>query len=406
MDSQKPRNRGLVIAEGILGNFTLGFLFIWTVMRKPLLVLFPTWTEGMLSIIFGLHNLFICIGILLAGKLTRRFSGRLVFTVYAIMASAGLAGFALLPEDNPEFAYAMAFTLFCIVAATGMGMGIGTVQSHTIPWFPESSGRASGLLYMSLGLSSVILTLISNVILPVLGVKFTMLVFGSMILIISLIILADRRSMCLPPVSVGADDGAHLTGVTTKEMLKNPLFWVFLLWNIGTRTAGLIMLDHVAGLSMAYGGIAIVGMLISPCNGLGCITLGTMLDKLGTKKVTLIASLLMLSAGIILISGHFAGSFAIILVGILLTGYAYGGCNSTMPAIIKTTFGAKYYTENFAFSNIAIGIAAFIESASGHVLDSTGYIGVMILITGMALPSVLCALCLNLPFFKDHGLVR
>ena len=60
------RNKGLVIAEGVAGNFTLGFLFIWTVLRKPLLELFPTWTEGMLSIIFGLHNLFICLGILMA----------------------------------------------------------------------------------------------------------------------------------------------------------------------------------------------------------------------------------------------------------------------------------------------------------------------------------------------------
>ena len=53
------RNRSLIIIEGLFANFTLGFMFIWTVMRKPLLLLFPTWTEGMLSLIFGLHNLFI-----------------------------------------------------------------------------------------------------------------------------------------------------------------------------------------------------------------------------------------------------------------------------------------------------------------------------------------------------------
>ena len=209
--------------------------------------------------------------------------------------------------------------------------------------------------------------------------------------------------MCLPPVEVAAEDGAHLTGDSPKEMLKNPAFWMFLLWNIGTRTAGLIMLDHVAGLSMAYGGIAIVGMLISPCNGLGCITLGTMLDKIGTKKVMLITSLLMLVAGIILLCGHYSASFPVILVGILLTGYAYGGSNSTFPAIIKTTFGAKYYTENFGLCNIAIGIAAFIESTSGHVLDSAGYIGVMTMMTGIALPSVICSILVSFYLHRKKG---
>ena len=385
------RNKGLVIAEGVAGNFTLGFLFIWTVLRKPLLELFPTWTEGMLSIIFGLHNLFICLGILMAGRLAKRFSGRFVFKIYAVMASAGLAGFALLPEDNPELAYAMAFTLFCIVAATGMGMGIGTVQSHTIPWFPQSSGKISGLLYMVLGLSSVILTFITNMILPVIGVKFSFLTYGCIIFVISLIILMDKESIKLPPENEVSDEAGDLAGVTTKEMLKTPTFWILLLWNIGCRSAGLIMLDHVAGLSVAYGGLTIVGMLISPCNGLGCITMGTILDKVGTKKVTAITSLLMLFAGIILLLGHNTLSFPIILAGILLTGYAYGSCNSTLPAMIKMVFGSKHYTENFAMSNIAIGIAAFIESASGHVLDSTGYVGVMTMIVICAIPSVICS---------------
>ncbi|MBE6014211.1 MAG: OFA family MFS transporter [Lachnospiraceae bacterium] len=385
------RNKGLIIAEGIAANFLLGFLFIWTVMRKPLLELFPTWTDGMLSIIFGLHNLFICLGILIAGRLAKRFSGRIMYTAFAIMGFVGLGGFALLPENNPGLAYAMAFILFCLVAATGFGFGIGTVQSHTIPWFPESSGKVSGLLYMALGLSSVILSIISGAILPVLGVKLTMLVFGSMVLIISVIILMDKESICLPPTEVAADDGAVLTGITTKEMLRSPLFWTLLIWNIGTRTAGLIMLDHVAGLSIAYGGITIVGMLVSPCNGLGCITMGTILDKIGTKKVMIITALTMLLATGILISGHFAYSFPVILVGILLSGYAYGSCNSTLPAMIKTSFGAKFYTENFAMSNIAIGIAAFIESASGHVLESYGYQGVMAMMMCITLPSVVCA---------------
>ena len=45
------QNLKLVAVEGIVANLLLGTLFVWTVLRAPLLELFPTWTEGMLSVI-------------------------------------------------------------------------------------------------------------------------------------------------------------------------------------------------------------------------------------------------------------------------------------------------------------------------------------------------------------------
>ena len=393
MNSQ--RDRRLIIIEGLFANFTLGFMFIWTVMRKPLLLLFPTWTEGMLSLIFGLHNLFICLGILIGGRLCAKFGGRVMFRLFSIMTFIGFGGFALLPESNPELAYVIAFILFCIVAATGTGFGICSVQSHTIPWFPEKSGMISGILYMALGLSSVILTLLSGLILPAFGAKITMFIFGAIIFVIATVILFDKNAITLPQSNL-ANDNSKLeeTGLKPKEMLKSPVFWLLLLWNVGVRTSGLIMLDHVAGLSVFYGGITVVGMLISPFNALGCVTLGTSLDKLGIKKITVSISTSMLIACGFLVSGHFMNCYPVILIGILFAGFSYGGCNSTFPATIKNSFGARYYTENFGFANLAIGIAAFIESASGSVLDGANgnYLSIMIMMAIITVPSLIAGI--------------
>lgn len=401
--SNKPRNLKLVMAEGIIANFVLGFLFIWTVMRNPFLKMFPTWTEGMLSLIFGLHNLFICIGIIAGGKLAVKYSGRFVFKLFVILSVIGLCGFAFLPESNPSVAYAMAFILFCPFAATGMGFGLSAVQSHTIPWFPKRSGMISGLCYMMLGLSSVILSFISGFILPVLGPKMSMCVFGLIVLVVGVLILLDKNSITLPPMEEKNGTSEELTGFTPKEMLKNPMFWFFLIWNLGTRTSGLIMLDHVASLSVAYGGITIVGMLISPCNGLGCISLGTSLDKIGTKKVMFLTSLIMLLGGGLLVTGHFMNCFPVILVGILLVGFAYGGSNSTYPASIQNHFGAKHYRENFGLANLSIGIASLIESFSGNILDSFGgnYLSIMVMMISVTVPSLICAVC-NFFYRKKH----
>ena len=146
------RGRLAVIAlEGIAANLLHGSLFIWSVLRDPLLELFPQWTEGMLSVIFGFHNLFTCSGILLGGLLSSRISSRRIFLLLGVLMFLGLGGFSLLPVNQPGLSYVMAFFFFCFFAALGAGLGISSVQSTTIPWFPRHSGLISGALYMALG---------------------------------------------------------------------------------------------------------------------------------------------------------------------------------------------------------------------------------------------------------------
>ena len=108
------RGRLAVIAlEGIAANLLHGSLFIWSVLRDPLLELFPQWTEGMLSVIFGFHNLFTCSGILLGGLLSSRISSRRIFLLLGVLMFLGLGGFSLLPVNQPGLSYVMAFFFFC-----------------------------------------------------------------------------------------------------------------------------------------------------------------------------------------------------------------------------------------------------------------------------------------------------
>ncbi|MBR4231911.1 MAG: MFS transporter, partial [Oscillospiraceae bacterium] len=209
--SNKKRNLVLVVIEGLFANLLFGSLFVWTMLRNPLLELFPTWNEGMLSVIFGIHNLFICVGIMLGGLLCRKLPTRKVFCIFLTLAVIGLAGFALLPVAKPTLAYWMAFTLFCIFAAFGVGIGINVTQSTTIPWFPKNSGAISGALYMALGVSSVIMAAIAQRIMPVIGVKYILPVFAGLILIVGVLILCDRKSITAPVKE--AATGKELEGI-------------------------------------------------------------------------------------------------------------------------------------------------------------------------------------------------
>lgn len=388
--NQSDRNLKLVAAEGIFANLLLGTLFVWSVLRNPLLELFPSWTEGMLSVIFGIHNLFTCAGILLGGRLCARIPARKVFCLFTILVCVGLSGFALLPVSRPMLSYAMAFVLFCCFAAVGIGVGISVVQSTTIPWFPKNSGTISGALYMALGVSSVFLAAIAQKLLPVVGVKLVMPVFAGIVLLVSLGILADKCSITAPETAsapsrdglakAGADDGLR-----PREMLRTAAFWILALWNICLRTAGLILLDHAASMAAAFGGLALTAMLIAPANGLGSISVGAAMDRLGAKRIMRYDALFMILAGSLLVLGVWTRVYTLIFLGLVLGGFSYGGSSSTYAAAVKNRFGSRYYSQNFAVSNLAMGCAALLESTSGTVLDvSGGYSMVMVMVLGLA----------------------
>ena len=382
-----------IAAEGIVANLLLGTLFIWSVMRNPLLELFPQWSEGMLSIVFGFHNLFTSAGILLGGFLASRISSRRIFLLLGILVFLGLGGFTLLPVDRPGLSYAMVIVLFWLFAAVGIGLGISAVQSTTIPWFPRHSGLISGALYMALGVSSVLLAALAEVLLPAFGVQTTMLVFGAIVLIVVLLILLDRRSI-LPPRADAGEARAPLIGFAPGEMLRSPVFWLLILWNISLRSAGLTLLDHAASMSVAFGGTAIVAMLISPANGLGSLTIGMTMDKVGTRVILRFAAGLMLAAGALLLLGDRMDCYPLLLAGLLLGGLAYGGSSSSYSASVKNIFGPKHYAKNFGISNIAMGCAALIESASGFLVDAGGgsYTAVLWMVLLLSLPAIACSL--------------
>ena len=382
-----------IAAEGIVANLLLGTLFIWSVMRNPLLELFPQWSEGMLSIVFGFHNLFTSAGILLGGFLASRISSRRIFLLLGILVFLGLGGFTLLPVDRPGLSYAMVIVLFWLFAAVGIGLGISAVQSTTIPWFPRHSGLISGALYMALGVSSVLLAALAEVLLPAFGVQTTMLVFGAIVLIVVLLILLDRRSI-LPPRADAGEARAPLTGFAPGEMLRSPVFWLLILWNISLRSAGLTLLDHAASMSVAFGGTAIVAMLISPANGLGSLTIGMTMDKVGTRVILRFAAGLMLAAGALLLLGDRMDCYPLLLAGLLLGGLAYGGSSSSYSASVKNIFGPKHYAKNFGISNIAMGCAALIESVSGFLVDAGGgsYTAVLWMVLLLSLPAIACSL--------------
>lgn len=390
------KKRWPVALEGIIANLLLGALFTWSVYRSPLLVLFPTWTEGMLSAAFGIHNIFTCLGIMFGGKLSGRFSKRKLFFAFACMELIGLGGIAFLPVSMPSLSFVLIVVLFTVIAAFGIGMGINVVQSATLPWFPDRTGLMSGGLYMALGLSSFLLAALSRTTLPILGTKLSFASIGLLIFVVSLLILADRRALLSPkaPEEAAADVPLEGEGMGPRQMLRSPSFWLLFIWNGCMRGAGFILLDHAANIAVAFAASALIGMLISPANGFGSLSLGALLDRLGLKRNMLVVCLLITASALLLILGGRYGVTIAIILGLVLGGMAYGGSSSTYAAAIKLVYGQKHFSANFGFSNFSLAFGAVISTCSGYVLDLSGgsYNSIFLMIAGLLVPIVACSI--------------
>ena len=103
------------IAAGIICAFASGLLFTWSYWRAPLNELFPSWTTSDLSAIFSFHNTVVCVAMIVAGWLSKKLHVRVRMIIGAVLTVAGLGLYPLLPLDDPDAAYRMAFVLFSVV---------------------------------------------------------------------------------------------------------------------------------------------------------------------------------------------------------------------------------------------------------------------------------------------------
>ena len=157
------------------------------------------------------------------------------------------------------------------------------------------------------------------------------------------------------------------------EMLKTSRFWIFFLWAIALNSAGLMVINSAANISLAFGGSAILGMVVSLFNGAGRIIAGNNFDRFGRKKSTLINVSFMMIAGILLVLAGKTNSLLLITVGLVFVGMAYGGTPTITSAYTNLSFGPKNFTANFSIANFSLLPAAIVgPMISAKLLEAAG----------------------------------
>jgi OFA family oxalate/formate antiporter-like MFS transporter len=186
--------------------------------------------------------------------------------------------------------------------------------------------------------------------------------------------LAALAEASLPAsAKASADSSAGKSDYSAGEMLRTARFWFFTLWAILLNSAGLLVINSAANISVAFGGTAVLGMIVSLFNGASRIVAGNNFDKFGRKTATIVNTAFMLAAGAFLTLGGMSGKYIFILCGLVLVGLAYGGCPTITSAYINKAFGPANFPTNFSIANFSLIPAATIgPMISSALLESAG----------------------------------
>jgi OFA family oxalate/formate antiporter-like MFS transporter len=370
------------MGTGTLTLLFLGLIYAWSIFRTPFSELFPDWSISQLSLTFTISMIFFCLGGFAGGLLSKRLSIRVRMLISAAMLFVGFFAVSLVKAEAPGSSLVMLYVFYGVFGGGGVGFAYNGVIGTLNKWFPDKVGLASGIMLMGFGLGGLVLGSVVNSMIGSMGLLPVFRILGIVIAVVCalaavIIKSPDAEEAAQLAVLAGAgskqQDSSDVRNYSAGEMLRTARFWFFTIWAILLNSAGLLVINSAANISVAFGGTAVLGMIVSLFNGAGRIVAGNNFDRFGRKVSTIVNNAFMLGAGVSLTLGGMTGKYIFILCGLVLVGLAYGGCPTITSAYINKAFGPVNFPTNFSIANFSLIPAATIgPMISSALLESAG----------------------------------
>lgn len=321
-----------------------------------------------------------------AGRLLDKFDIRIV-TVVAVAIQAGSFAALSLVDAVWGFYALAAIMAFGSVFATQL---VGPMMINR--WFKDKNGLAMGIMMSFVAICSAVLSPVVSSIIASQGWRMGYVVLGVLALVIvipaALILFRTPEQKGQLPLGATEEDmraagsnpkaaaeaAKNLPGLTSKQALKTSTFWFFFVFMVlltGTLSFASIVptLAIEAGYDTVTSGFAMTAYMIG--TAIAAIVFGTISDKLGPLKATMVAC----CCGVIALIGLlFFRTNLYMFFGSL---FFYGCLSATLgvigPLVLGTLFGQKEFGSIYGIVMMATGIGAMIlVPAYGFIYDAFG----------------------------------
>jgi len=367
MNNNKLEKQGIyTVIAAVAIQLTLGIGYIWSVFQTGVANSIFGGDNAAAGLTFSLMIAMTGVGSVIGGKLTARYSTRLIIFAGGIIMSMGFLLASFVTANS-------AWLLWMTCGVMG-GLGIGFAYSTTIAcaqkWYPHKKGFVTGIIVSALGFGGVVFTPIVESVISAFGGTGIGEPKAFMVLSVIFLVMFSVGSIFIKSPPDGYMIDAIVSNTTaakpTKdsapaEMFKTPQFYLltgtFLLGCMG----GLMIIGFAKPIAVAKGlaATATIGVLaVSVFNSMGRLVWGAVSDKLG--RINTLIVLLSITAIFSLLVNAASGYWIYALIACI--GFSYGGLLSTFPSLTADLFGAKYMAANYGFVLLGFGCGAIISS--------------------------------------------
>ena len=384
LNLEKNKVRWLYLGTGVISMFFAGILYAWSVLKSPLALKYSSetffagfgWDDDALSLNFSIAICAFCFAGVLGSILTKKIGYLKTVVLAGLLSGFGFVLTSVLLRGSDQLF--LLYLLYGLVAGAGIGIAYNVVISTINAWFPDKKGLSSGCLMMGFGIGSLVLGLVAQSWFSTIGWSQVYLIFGivmGVIIILSAIIIKTppKEPAIADKKAESEDDGMSYS---PKQMLASSLFWrafifVAVIVGIGTCTTSFAKdLSVFSGASQDLG--ALMAGIFSISNGIFRVVTGVVFDKFGRKRTMQLASVLSVSASILLILTTVTASLPLCFVALIIAGFTCGMGPTNASVIARDLFGKKYYGTNFGIMNCNMVVAAALSFLVGAVYKSTG----------------------------------
>ncbi len=389
----------------------LGILYSWSVFRGPLEQLHG-WSRAQSVMPYRYSLLAFAAGMIVAGLWQDRKGPRLVASVGGVLLALGCAVAGLLHQtvDGLVLGYG-------VIAGVGVGFAYVTPIAMCVKWFPDRRGMIVGLAVMGFGLGPLVFgpwlewMIGKDVAAMNETIPTTFFVLSGLFLAG---VVGAAQFYAVPPAGWKPEGWTPPTGkmmvteMGPAEMARGWRFWaLWAVYFLGT-SVGLTAIGEASPLlrEAAKGGAwmtAGAGLgVMSIFNGLGRLAWGSVSDRWGRQTALVgMCGVSVFACALVL---RTAEGFSILLVGMCLVAWSYGGYLALMPALTADFFGAKHVGANYGLLFSAWGICGFlVPGYFAALLDAArsagnlkgGYEQVFGLLAALALVGGVIGLSLN-----------
>jgi OFA family oxalate/formate antiporter-like MFS transporter len=356
--SEKVVNRWLIVAGALLIQVCLGAVYIWSVFKVPLMNQFG-WEAAPTSFTFSLTILVFSIATIFAGRIQDKIGPRWVATVGGLLYGLGLI------LASKATSITSLYLTFGVIGGIGIGTAYVCPLATCVKWFPDKKGLITGLAVAGFGLGGMIFTPVANMLKDSVGLMSSFAYLGiiyAVFVVLGAQILQNPPAGWKPegwnPPAAAVGKPAAAADFEWGEMVRTPQFYIMWVTYLFAAGAGLMIIANALPIAQAQGlsaGLAASAvMVVALFNAAGRIAWGVGSDKLGRTR-TLLA--IFLICGITMLSLKMLTG-VMILVGVSLVGFCFGGFLAVYPSLSADFFGTKNLGMNYGTIFMAYGLGA------------------------------------------------